>query len=138
MNVNFVLNNIWLVLAAVVSGGILLWPFVNRHISGVPEVGALEAVQLLNRRDAVLIDVREPAEFSAGHAPNARNIPLAQLGKRIGELEKFKNRPAVVICQTGGRSHAATALLKKAGFAEVVVLAGGIGAWQQANMPVEK
>ena len=134
----FVMDNIWLVLAAAISGAILVWPLVNRRLSGVPEVGALQAVQLLNRRDAVMIDVREPAEFSAGHAPNAKNIPLAQLGKRIGELEKLKNRPAVLLCQTGGRSHAATALLKKAGFAEVVVLAGGINAWQQANMPVEK
>jgi rhodanese-related sulfurtransferase len=136
--VKFVLNNIWLVLAAVVSGAILIWPLINRRLSGVPEVGALQAVQLLNRKDAIMIDVREPAEFGAGHAPNSRNIPLAQLDKRIGELEKFKHRPAVIVCQTGARSHAATALLKKAGFAEVVVLAGGIGAWQQANMPVEK
>lgn len=134
----FVMNNIWLVLAAAVSGAILIWPLVNRRLSGAAEVGALEAVQLLNRKDAIMVDVREPAEFNAGHAPNARNIPLAQLDKRIGELEKFKGRPAVVICQTGGKSRAATALLKKAGFAEVVVLAGGIGAWQQANMPVEK
>ena len=134
----FVLNNIWLVLAAAVSGAILIWPLIHRRLSGTAEVGALEAVQLVNRKDAILIDVREPAEFNAGHAPNARNIPLAQLDKRIGELEKFKNRPAVVVCQTGGKSHAATALLKKAGFAEVVVLAGGIGAWQQANMPVER
>jgi rhodanese-related sulfurtransferase len=136
--VKFVLNNIWLVLAAIVSGSILVWPLINRRLSGVPEVGALQAVQLLNRKDAVMIDVREPAEFSAGHAPNARNIPLAQLDKRIGELEKFKHRPAVIVCQTGGRSHSATTALKKAGFAEVVVLAGGFGAWQQANMPVEK
>jgi rhodanese-related sulfurtransferase len=136
--VKFVLNNIWLVLAAAVSGAILLWPLVNRRLSGVPEVGALQAVQLLNRKDAVMIDVREPAEFSGGHAPHARNIPVAQLEKRIGELEKFKNRPAVVICQSGARSHAATAILRKAGFAEVYVLAGGVGAWLQANLPVEK
>jgi rhodanese-related sulfurtransferase len=136
--VKFVLNNIWLVLAAAVSGAILAWPLVNRRLSGVPEVGAMQAVQLLNRQDAVMIDVREPAEFSAGHAPNARNIPLAQLDKRIGELEKFKNRPAIIVCQAGSRAHSATALLKKAGFAEVFVLAGGINAWQQANMPVEK
>ncbi|HEX7951550.1 MAG TPA: rhodanese-like domain-containing protein [Burkholderiales bacterium] len=134
----FVLNNIWLVLAAAVSGAILLWPLVNRRLSGVPEVGALQAVQLLNRKDAVMIDVREPAEFSGGHAPHAKNIPVAQLEKRIGELEKFKNRPAVVICQSGARSHAATAILRKAGFAEVYVLAGGVGAWLQANLPVEK
>ena len=134
----FVMNNIWLVMAAAASGAILVWPLINRRLSGVPEIGALEVVQLLNRKNALMIDVREPAEFSAGHAPNAKNIPLAQLDKRIGELEKFKNRPAVVLCQTGARSRAAIALLKKAGFVEVVVLAGGINAWQQANMPVEK
>lgn len=134
----FVLNNIWLVAAAVVSGAVLIWPLVNRRMSGVPEVGALEAVQLLNRKDATIIDVRDPGEFNAGHAPNARNIPLAEIEKRGAELEKFKNRPAVVVCQTGSRSHVATAALKKLGFAEVVVLAGGMGAWQQANLPVEK
>jgi rhodanese-related sulfurtransferase len=132
------MNNIWLVLAAVVSGAMLIWPLINRRLSGTAEVGALQAVQLLNRKDAIMIDVREPAEFNTGHAPNAKNIPLAQLDKRIGELDKFKSRPLVVVCQTGGKSHAATAALKKAGFAEVVVLAGGIGAWQQASMPVEK
>ncbi len=135
---NFVLNNIWLVLAAAASGAILIWPLVNRRLSGVPEVGAMEAVQLLNRKDAVMIDVRDAAEFGAGHAPQARNIPLAQFDKRVRELEKLKNRPAVLVCQTGSRLHGAIALLKKAGFTEVVVLAGGIGAWQQANLPVEK
>lgn len=134
----FLISNIWLVLAAIASGAILVWPLINRRLSGVPEIGALQAVQLLNRKDAVMIDVREPGEFSAGHAPNAKNIPHAQLDKRIGELEKFKNRPAVIVCQTGSRSHTATTALKKAGFSEVVVLAGGMGAWQQANMPVEK
>ncbi len=135
---NFVLNNIWLVMAAAVSAAVLIWPLVNRRLSGAPEQGAMQVVQLLNRKDAVMIDVREPAEFSAGHAPNSKNIPLGQFEKRIGELEKFKNRPAILVCQTGSRSHSATALLKKAGFAEIVVLAGGMNAWQQANMPVEK
>jgi len=102
------------------------------------EVGPLEAVQLINRKDAVMLDVREAGEFNAGHAPNAKNVPLGQLDKRLGEIAKFKARPVVVTCQTGSRSHAATAALKKAGFGEVVVLSGGFGAWQQANLPVEK
>ena len=125
-------------MAAAVSAAVLIWPLVNRRLSGAPEQGAMQVVQLLNRKDAVMIDVREPAEFSVGHAPNSKNIPLGQFEKRIGELEKFKNRPAILVCQTGSRSHSATALLKKAGFAEIVVLAGGMNAWQQANMPVEK
>jgi rhodanese-related sulfurtransferase len=85
-----------------------------------------------------MLDVREPGEFNSGHAPNAKNVPLGQLDKRLGEIEKFKSKPVVVTCQTGSRSHAATSALKKAGFGEVVVLSGGFGAWQQANLPVEK
>lgn len=135
---NFIQQNIWLVLIALASGGVLVWPLISRRISGAAEVGPMEAVQLINRKDAVIIDLREPGEFGGGHAPNARNIPQGQLDKRLGELEKFKNRPIILVCQTGGRSHAATAQLKKAGLAEVLVLAGGINAWQQANLPVEK
>ena len=135
---NFIQQNIWLVVAALVSGTVFIWPFVSRKISGAAEVGPMQAVQLINRKDAVMIDLREPGEFSAGHAPNARNIPQTQLDKRIGELEKFKDRPIILVCQTGGRSHAVTSQLKKAGLGQVMVLSGGLGAWQQANLPVEK
>lgn len=134
----FIQQNIWLVLIALASGGVLVWPLIARRLSGAREVGALEAVQMLNRRDAVLVDLREPAEFGAGHAPHARNVPHSQLDARIGELEKAKAKPIVLVCQTGGKSHAATSRFKKAGFGEVVVLAGGMGAWQQASLPVEK
>jgi rhodanese-related sulfurtransferase len=136
--VKFIQDNIWLVLIALASGGVLVWPWISRLLSGAPEVGPLEAVQLINRKDAVMLDVREAGEFNAGHAPNAKNVPLGQLDKRLGEIAKFKARPVVVTCQTGSRSHAATSALKKAGFGEVVVLSGGFGAWQQANLPVEK
>jgi rhodanese-related sulfurtransferase len=136
--VEFIQQNIWLVLIALASGGVLVWPLIARGLSGAREVGALEAVQMINRRDAVLVDLREPAEFGAGHAPHARNVPHSQLDTRIGELEKAKAKPIVLVCQTGGKSHAAISRFKKAGFSEVVVLAGGMGAWQQASLPVEK
>jgi rhodanese-related sulfurtransferase len=136
--VNFIQQNIWLVLVALVSGGVLVWPLISRRLSGAAEVGAMEAVQMMNRKDAVLVDLREPAEFGAGHAPHARNIPQGQLEARIGQLEKSKGKPIILVCQTGGKSHAAAARFKKAGFGEVVVLAGGMGAWQQANLPLEK
>lgn len=135
---NFIQQNIWLVLIALASGGALIWPLISRKMSGVAEVGPMEAVQLINRKDAVVVDLREPGEFGGGHPPNARNLPQSQLDKRIGELEKIKNRPIILVCQTGGRSHAVTAQLKKAGLADIMVLAGGINAWQQANLPVEK
>lgn len=135
---NFIQQNIWLVLIALASGSMLVWPLISRRISGAAEVGPMEAVQLINRKDAVMIDLREPGEFGGGHAPNARNIPQGQLDKRLGELEKLKNRPIILVCQTGSRAHTATAQLKKAGLGEVLVLSGGINAWQQANLPVEK
>jgi rhodanese-related sulfurtransferase len=132
------MDNIWLVLIALASGFALVWPLIAKRMSGIPEVGAMEAVQLINRKDAIVLDVREPAEFSAGHVPNARNLPLSQFDKRVGEIAKFKGKPVIVACQSGSRSHAANAKLKAAGFTEIFVLAGGIGAWQQANLPVEK
>ena len=134
----FIQQNIWLVLIALVSGGVLVWPLISRKLSGATEVGPMEAVQLINRKDAVMVDLREPAEFNGGHAPNARNIPQSQLDKRAGELAKLKGKPVILVCQTGGRSHAVTTQLKKAGLVEVMVLSGGINAWQQANLPVEK
>lgn len=134
----FIQQNIWLVLIALVSGCVLVWPLISRKLSGATEVGPMEAVQLINRKDAVMVDLREPAEFGGGHAPNARNIPQSQLDKRAGELEKLKDRPVILVCQTGGRSHAVTAQLRKAGLGQVMVLSGGINAWQQANLPVEK
>ncbi len=134
----FIIDNIWLVLVAVISGAVLVWPWIAKRMSGAREVGAMEAVQLINRKDAIVLDVREQGEFNGGHVASARNIPAAALDKRIDELGKFKNRPMVIACASGARSHAAQAALRKHGFAEVYVLAGGIGAWQQANLPLEK
>jgi rhodanese-related sulfurtransferase len=124
--------------AAVVSGGMLVWPLINRLIRPGNEVSPLEAVQLINRRDAVVIDVRDAAEYAAGHITNARHIPEAQLAERMKELEKFKARPLIVACRVGGRAASAASVLRKHGFGEVFALHGGIGAWQQASMPLEK
>lgn len=124
---------------AVVSGGMLLWPLVNRLFAGsAPQVGATEAVQMINRRDAIVLDVREPSEYAAGHIPRSRHIPVAELSGRLRELEKFKSKPIVISCQTGMHSAKACGTLRKIGFTEVFALRGGIAAWQQAGMPLEK
>jgi len=123
---------------AVVTGGMLVWPLFNRLFAGtVPQVGAFEAVQLINRRDALVLDVRDKADYAAGHIPNARNIPLPELGGRMHELEKFKARPIVVHCQSGARAASVCSLLKKNGF-EAYGLRGGINGWVQASMPLVK
>ncbi len=124
---------------AVVTGGMLIWPLVNRLLgAGAPQVGPAEAVQLINRRDALVLDVRDKADFAAGHIPNARNIPLPELAGRLREIEKFKARPIVISCQSGARSAGVCGLLRKNGFGEVFSLRGGIGGWVEASLPVEK
>lgn len=134
----FVMDNIWLFLVALLSGVMFLMPNITRRMSGVQHVSTLEAVQMMNRRDAVVVDVREAGEFKAGHVTGARNLPLKELQNRLGELEKFKNKPILLLCQTGNRSSQAGGILKKAGFSEIANLTGGLHAWQQAGMPLEK
>jgi len=121
-----------------VSGGMILWPIVARLMRPGQEVEPTQAVQLINRRDAVVIDVRDAAEYKAGHITNARHIPEGELDARMKELDKVKAKPIIVTCARGNRSSAVAASLRKRGFAEVLSLRGGIAAWQQANMPLEK
>lgn len=123
---------------ALISGGMLIWPLISRAARPGAEVGANEAVQLINRRDAIVLDVRDAGEYSAGHIAGARHIPEAQLQERLKELEKFKSRPIVVSCRSGFRAQAVSATLRKNGFAETVTLRGGVAGWQQAGLPLEK
>jgi rhodanese-related sulfurtransferase len=131
--------NMMLFGTAVVSGGLLIRPLFTRLFAGgVAQVGALEAVQLMNRRDAVVLDVRDAAEFAAGHIPNARNIPFAALTDRLREIEKFKSRPIIVCGDAGARSSKVCGALAKIGFTEVLALQGGLRGWVEASLPVEK
>lgn len=134
----FVQNNIWLILTAVIAAYMLIWPSLAKRFSGVVDVGVNEAVQLINHNDAHILDVREDSEYYSGHVPHSRHIPLGALGKRHIELEKFKNKPIIVVCRSGARSGSACGALRKLGFEKVYNLSGGMGAWQQANMPMEK
>jgi rhodanese-related sulfurtransferase len=134
--VEFIRNNILLIVVAFASGGMLLWPLVRRSTGG-PWVNTAQATHLINREDALVVDVREPGEYGAGHILGARNVPLSRLGD-AADLGKRKDRPLILYCDGGDRAGKATSVLKKQGFARVVNLSGGIGAWQQAGLPVEK
>jgi len=123
---------------ALSSGAMLVWPFVSRPFRQSHEVGAFDAVQLINRRDAVVLDVRDTGDYAAGHITGARHISESQLAERMKELEKYKLRPIVVCCRTGTRAPIVSAMLRKQGFAEAFALGGGIAAWQQASLPLEK
>ncbi|PXW29373.1 rhodanese-like domain-containing protein [Paraburkholderia caballeronis] len=134
----FFTNYINLVLIAVVliSGGMLLWPSLVR--GGRGGVSAAEATQLINRRNAVVIDLRAAADFTNGHLPSARHLQFSELDAKIGQFVKNKSNPVLLVCQTGQQSHKALRIVKDAGYAEVHVLDGGVNAWQQAGMPVVK
>jgi rhodanese-related sulfurtransferase len=134
---DFVQNNILLIAVALVSGAMLIWPLVRRG-SGGPWVSTVEATQLINRQDALVLDVRSAEEYAKGHILGAKNLPLADLGRRAAELDKHKAKPVIVHCENGNRSTSALSLLRKQGFASAVNLAGGYAAWQQAGLPVEK
>ncbi len=123
---------------AVVSGGMLIFPLFSRGMRTATEVGPSDAVMLINRKDAVVLDVRDDTEFAGGHITNARHVPEKQLADHLKALEKFKSKPVIVSCASGRRSAAVADNLRKQGFADVVALRGGIGAWVQAGMPLEK
>jgi rhodanese-related sulfurtransferase len=133
---SFVLDNWYLFLTALVSGGLLLWPMLADNMGGA-KVSAADAVRLINREKAVLIDISEPAEYAAGHAVGARSIPLSAL-ETSRELPKNKSLPLVVVCPTGTRAPRAVVALKKLGFENTTALAGGLAAWRAANLPTEK
>jgi rhodanese-related sulfurtransferase len=134
---DFVRNNLLLIAVAFVSGAMLLWPFVRMRTGG-SRVSAAQATQMINREDALMIDVRDPAEFGAGHVIGARNVPLARIDDGANDLAKRKDRPLVVYCDGGERSAKAAEALRKQGYARVTSLSGGLGAWQSAGLPVEK
>ncbi len=130
---DFVQQNIMWVMAAVISGAMLLASLVRSSGKGL---SVTEATLLINREDALVVDVRETSEWSAGHIPNARHIALGQLDKHMSELEKFKNRPVIICCASGNRSSSACGTLKRAGFERVFNLSWGLGAWTGAGLPV--
>jgi rhodanese-related sulfurtransferase len=138
MLLTFLENNWALVLVMLVSGAMLLWPLIQGRLSPTREVGAMQATQLINRENALMLDVRETQEYEGGRVPNAVHLPLSQLAGRGDELKKFVARPVIAYCERGARSRSAAGTLTKLGFAKVYTLRGGLRAWSEAGLPVEK
>lgn len=134
----FFIENSWLIALMLASGGFLIWPEIRKLISGSDEVGTVQTVQLINHKNALILDVREKAEFDGKRIPNSKHIPLSELPTRLKELEKQKEKPIVVNCRGGMRSASACKVLKEQGFTQVFALKGGILAWQQAGLPLEQ
>ena len=136
----FLLEHWALVALFLASGTMLVWPELSKLTGGGgAQLGTLETTRLMNQGANVLVlDVRDAAEYAAGHLPRARNVPLKDIASRAGEFAKYKSKPVIVTCRTGARSGAAVRALKAAGFEQVYQLKGGLAAWQQASLPLEK
>ena len=131
----FIIDNMLAISIAVATGLALLLPsLMPRGKRASPT----QVVQMINRGKTVLVDVRTPEEFAGGHLRDAKNIPLADFGTRIAELDKSKGKTIVVVCQSGARVDKAIKLLAGAGFDDVVGLDGGLTAWTAANLPTAK
>ncbi len=131
------MDNWMLISIAVASGGMLIWPL----IAGGMNAGALTAsgaVQLINREKAVVVDVGDEAEFAAGHVTGAKHVPLNELEERLVATVKNKTVPLILVCANGARSARAVATAKKLGYEQAQSLGGGLKAWKEANLPLEK
>lgn len=132
----FILDNWMIMSVALASAGMLLWPTIKGAAGG--SLSAAAAVQLINREKAVVIDVCEANEFAAGHVIGAKNIPLSQLEGKLPTAVKNKAVPVILVCQSGARSSRALGIAKKLGYEQAQAMAGGLGAWKAANLPIEK
>jgi len=135
----FLANNVMLVVLFVTSGFMLIWPELSRFSgAGGAQVGTLEATRLMNQGVCLILDVRDAKEFAAGHLPRARHIPVRDLATRLEELAKYREKSVIVSARSNVQAAGAVRALKRAGFKAVYQLKGGVAAWQQASLPVEK
>jgi len=135
--VSFFVENWSLFLIAAVSGGMLIWPVMSKG-GGAGTVSPTDAVMLMNREKAVVIDVCEADEFAGGHVAGAKSIPLADLESKLAGAVKNKATPVIMVCASGMRSKRAVATATKLGFERAQSLTGGMRAWREAGLPVEK
>jgi rhodanese-related sulfurtransferase len=136
--IEFVGNHWGLALAFLGITFLIIYNELRLRLAGTKQLGPHAATLAMNTEATVILDVREDSEYKQGHIANAVHIPLGQLAKRLTELDKYRERPLIAYCRTGNRSNNAAQLLHKHGFTTVHNLAGGIVAWQNANLPVTK
>lgn len=118
---------------------VLLALFIRNEMRrGGRSVSPQELVDMVNRENAVVVDVRDRKEYQAGHIVEALNIPSANLEGRMDELKKYRERPIVVVCKMGQNAGTAGALLRKQGYENVSKLSGGMAEWRNQNLPVVK
>jgi len=132
---NFIVENWYLIFLLVASASMLAMPALRGASAGV---SIAQAVQHINREKAMVIDVCEPEEFAAGHVSGAKNVPLGQLQERLAQVAKNKTTPVILVCTKGARAQRAAGIARNLGYSKAHALTGGLAAWRQDNMPVEK
>ena len=132
----FILDNWMLISVALASGVMLMLP----TIQGAAGAGLspTQAVQMINREKAQVVDVCSAEEYAAGHLVGARHVPLEQLEQQLDGVARNKSLPLILVCASGIRSKRAVAVAKKLGYEQAHSLSGGLNAWKEANLPVEK
>lgn len=133
--IEFVGNN-WVLFAALAAIVALL--VHNFLVTGKGSLDPTDATDLINRKDALVVDVRPTADYAKGHIINAVSIPMNGFKKQIGTLQKHKDKPILVTCRSGSQSSMACQQLRKEGFEDVHNLRGGVLAWESANLPLSK
>ncbi|MCP5078600.1 MAG: rhodanese-like domain-containing protein [Psychromonas sp.] len=137
--IDFFSNNPMLSVAWVGIAAMLIHSLIKDKISGVKTITTQEATLLINKQDAIIVDVRSEDEFKKGHIVNAKNITLSQIEKgNFSAIEKNKQSPIIVVCESGTRSTSAAAKLVKAEFTQVTNLFSGMSGWTSANLPTTK
>ncbi|GHD72725.1 membrane protein [Luteimonas padinae] len=116
----------------------IVYTELMRVFRGFKGLRPAELTALVNREDALVVDLRPAAEFEKGHIPGSKNVQMAQFDPENKALAGAKSLPVVAVCKTGVTAVDAAKRLRKAGFEKVYVLEGGIGAWQQADLPLAK
>lgn len=130
------MGNHWILFfALVVILGLLIY---NLIVGDKGSVGPMEATEMINHREAVVIDVRPAADFAKGHILNALNLPMNGFRNQLAVLERHKGKPVIINCRSGSQSLSACATLRKHGFEEVYNLRGGILAWEAASLPLSR
>jgi rhodanese-related sulfurtransferase len=135
-DVKFIIDNWMLLLVAASSGLMLLLPVIRGGVAA--GLAPTAAVNLINREKAVVVDVGSAQEFAAGHVTGSRHIPLADLESRLPETVKNKALPVLMVCASGSRAQKAAATARRLGYEKAQALAGGLRAWKDANLPIEK
>ena len=134
----FAVNHPYLVLAFAVLLALVFFNEMKIATTRFASLTPAAAVQLMNSEDIVVRDVREPSETAAGKIAKAIQIPVGAVSKRLGELEKYKDKTLLVYCKSGARAGVACKELGKNGFEKVFSLNGGMLAWQEAHLPMSK